>query len=71
MAKNTEVSYFQQPLCAIVTAKARANINYSHKHFSEYMENKSFKSFFLYTTNKNEFSVIISSFESKQVSWSK
>ena len=35
-------------------------VNYSHKHFSEYMENKPFKSFFLSATNKNEIWEIIS-----------
>ena len=29
-----------------VAEKTRANINYSHKHFSEYMENSSSNSFF-------------------------
>ena len=29
-----------------VAEKARANANYSHKHFNEYMENKFSKSFF-------------------------
>ena len=37
------------------------HVNYSHKHFSEYMENKSFKSFFLSPVNKNGISSIISS----------
>ena len=38
-----------------------ANVNYLHKHFSEYMENNSLNSFFLSPTNKNEISSIISS----------
>ena len=44
-----------------VAEKTRAVLNYSHKHFSEYMENNSSKSFFLSPTNKNEISSIISS----------
>ena len=44
-----------------VAEKTRANVNYSHKHFSEYMENNSSNSFFLSPTNKNEISSIISS----------
>ena len=40
--------------------KTRANVNYSHKHFSKYMENNSSNSFFLSPTNKNEISSIIS-----------
>ena len=46
---------------ASVAEKTMANANYSHKHFSEYIENNSSKSFFLSPTNKNEISTIISS----------
>ena len=46
---------------ASAAEKTRAPVNYSHKHFSEYMENKSFRSFYLSPTNKNEISSIISS----------
>ena len=43
-----------------VAEKTSANVNYSHKHFSKYMENNSSNSFFLSPTNKNEISSIIS-----------
>ena len=43
-----------------VAEKTRANVNYSHKHFSGYMENNSMNSFFLSPTNKKEISGIIS-----------
>ena len=46
---------------ASVAEKTRANVNYSHKHFSEYMENNSSNSFFLSPTNKNEILNTISS----------
>ena len=45
-----------------VAEKTRANANYSHKHFSEYLENNSSNSFFLSPTNKKEISSIISCF---------
>ena len=38
-----------------------SNLNYSHKYFFEYIKNNSSKSFFLFPTNKNEISSIISS----------
>ena len=45
-----------------VARKTRTNKNYSHKYFSEYIENNSSSSFFLSpTNNKNEISSIISS----------
>ena len=34
-----------------VAEKTRVNVNYSHKHFSEYKENNSSNSFFLSPTN--------------------
>ena len=37
-----------------VAEKTRANVNYSHKHFSESIENDSSKSFFLSPTKKKE-----------------
>ena len=46
---------------ASVAQKTRANVNYSHKYFSEYMANNSSKSFLLSPTNENEISGIISS----------
>ena len=45
---------------AFVAEKTRTNVNYSQKHFSEYIENNSI-SFFLFPTNKNEILSIISS----------
>ena len=44
-----------------IAEKIRASVKYSHKYFSEYMENNSSKSFFLPPTSKNEISSIISS----------
>ena len=44
-----------------IAEKIRASVKYSHKYFSEYMENNSSKSFILPPTNKNEISSIISS----------
>ena len=38
-----------------VAEKTRANVNYSHKHFSECMEKNSSNSFFLSSTNKMKF----------------
>ena len=46
---------------APVAEKTISNVNYSHKYFFEYIENNSSKSFFLFPTNKNEISSIISS----------
>ena len=45
---------------AYVVEKTRANVNYSNKHFSEYMENESPKSFSLSPTNKSGIWSIIS-----------
>ena len=45
-----------------IAEKARANVNYSHKYFSQYKENNSSNLFILSPTNKNEISSIISSF---------
>ena len=45
-----------------VAEKTKVNVNYSSKHFSEYMENNSLKSLFLSPTNKNEIWSIISGF---------
>ena len=44
-----------------VTEETRANVNYSYKHFSDYMENNCLNSFFLSPTNKIEISSINSS----------
>ena len=49
-----------------VAEKTRANVNYSHKHFSEYMENNSSNSFFLSPTNENKILGIISSSNSNK-----
>ena len=56
---------------ASVAEKTRANVNYSHKHFSACMGNKFSKSFCLSPTNKNEISSIISNLNPKQICWSK
>ena len=45
-----------------VSEKTKVNVNYSSKHFFEYMENNSLKSLFLSPTNKNEIWSIISGF---------
>ena len=43
--------------------KTKKNINYSHKHYSEYLSDKCKNSFFIHPINKDEIADIISSLD--------
>ena len=55
---------------ASIAETAKASINYSHKHFSDFLKDKNQNSFFLSPSNKNETEYNIFS-EFKRVSWTK
>ena len=46
-----------------VAKKTKDNINYSHKHYSDYLSDKCKNSFFIHPTNKDEIADIISSLD--------
>ena len=52
---NTFNNYFRA-----IVKKTQDNINYSHKHYSDYLSNKCKNSFFIHPTNKDEIADIIS-----------
>ena len=52
---NTFNNYFTS-----IAKKAKENINYSHKHYSDYLSDKCKNSFFIYPTNKDGIADIIS-----------
>ena len=54
---NTFNNYFRS------NAKKKDNINYSHKHYSDYLSDKCKNSFFIYPTDKDEIADIISSLD--------
>ena len=60
---NTFNNYF-----AFIAETTKKSINYSHKHFSDYLSNKSSSTIFLEPTEKEEIANIISSFNSKKSS---
>ena len=46
-----------------IVKKTKDNINYSHKHYSDYLSDKCKNSFFIHPTNKDEIADIISSLD--------
>ena len=60
---NTFNNYF-----AFIAETTKKSINYSHKHFSDYLSNKSSSTIFLEPAEKEEIANIISSFNSKKSS---
>ena len=60
---NTFNNYF-----ASIGETTKKSINYSHKHFSDYLSNKSSSTIFLEPTDKEEIANIISSLNSKKAS---
>ena len=60
---NTFNNYF-----ASIAETTEKSINYSHKHFSDYLSNKSSRTIFLEPTDKEEIANIISSLNSKKAS---
>ena len=60
---NTFNNYF-----ASITETTKKSIKYSHKHFSDYLSNKSSSTIFLEPTDKEEIANIISSLNSKKAS---
>ena len=52
---NTFNNYFRS-----IVKKTKDNINYSHKHYSDYLSDKCKNSFFIHPTNKDEIADIIS-----------
>ena len=63
---NTFNNYF-----ASIAETTKKSINYSHKHFSDYLSNKSSSTIFLEPNNKEERANIISSLNSKKGFWPK
>ena len=63
---NTFNNYF-----ASIAETMKKSINYSHKHFSDYLSNKSSSTIFLEPNNKEERANIISSLNSKKGFWPK
>ena len=55
---NTFKNYFSS-----IAKKTKDNINYSHKHYSDYLSDKCKNSFFIHPANKDEMTDIISSLE--------
>ena len=55
---NTFNNYFSS-----IATKTKVNINYSHKHYSDYLSDKCKNSFFIHPTNKDEIADIISSLD--------
>ena len=55
---NTFNNYFSS-----IAKKTKDNINYSHKHYSDYLSDKCKNSFFIHPTNKDEIADIISSLD--------
>ena len=53
---------------ASIAETTKKSINYSHKHFSDYLSNKSSSTIFLEPTDKEEIANIISSLNSKKAS---
>ena len=49
-----------------IAEKTKSNIKYTHKHFSDYLNNRTAESFFLSPTSKEEVSDIISSLNSNK-----
>ena len=60
---NTFNNYF-----ASIAETTKKSINYSHKHFSDYLSNKSSSTIFLQPTDKEEIANIISSLNSNKAS---
>ena len=60
---NTFNNYF-----ASITETTKKSINYSHKHFSDYLSNKSINTLFLEPTGREEIANIITSLNSNKAS---
>ena len=57
---QVEISNIFNNYFASIAEKTKVNINYSHKHFSDFLKDKNQNSFFLSPTNKYEIQNVIS-----------
>ena len=64
--KQVEISNIFNDYFASIAEKAKVNINYSHKNFSDFLKDKNQKSFFLSPNNKYEIQNVISSLNSSK-----
>ena len=63
---QVEISDVFNNCFASIAEKTKVNINYSHKHFSDFLKDKNQNSFFLSPTNKYEIQNVISSVNSNK-----
>ena len=63
---QVEISNIFNNYFASIAEKTKVNINYSHKHFSDFLNDKNQNSFFLSPANKYEIQNVISSLNSNK-----
>ena len=63
---QVEISHFFDNYFASIAGKTKVSINYSDKHFSDFLNDKNQNSFFLSPNNKYEIQTIISSLNSNK-----
>ena len=66
ITNKVEISNIFNDYFARIAEKTKENINPSHKHFSDFLKNRTQNSFFLRPTNKSEIQNMISSLDSNK-----
>ena len=61
-----EISNIFNNYFSSIASKTKLNISFLHKHFSDFLKNRSNISFFVSPTGKTEIENIISSFDSNE-----
>ena len=61
-----EISYIFNSYFSLIATKTKLNISFSHKHFSDFLKNRSNISFFVSPTDKIEIEDVISSLDSNK-----